>query len=86
MELNRDNFRAIRSYNFRRRSIQKQCRDELNQILVEAPSKTSIIEGMVSSIMVVVHSRTNFLKVFEIQWLFQNHEFCVRTDIDKIVM
>ena len=42
MELNREHFRAIISYNFRRGLTQKQCIDELNSISgEEAPSRTS---------------------------------------------
>ena len=43
MELNRENFRAIIFYNFRRGLTQQQCIDELNSIFGdEAPSRTSV--------------------------------------------
>ena len=43
MELNREHFRAIISYNFRRRLTQQQCINEPNSIFGdEAPSRTSV--------------------------------------------
>ena len=43
MELNREHFRAIISYNFRRWLTQQQCIDELNSIFGdETPSRTSV--------------------------------------------
>lgn len=43
MELNREHFRAIIFYNFRRGLTQQQCLDELNSIFGdEAPSRTSV--------------------------------------------
>ena len=43
MDLNREHFRAIIFYNFRRISTQQQCIDELNSIFGdEAPSRTSV--------------------------------------------
>ena len=43
MELNRELFRAIISYNFRRGLIQQPCIDELNSIFGdEAPLRTSV--------------------------------------------
>ena len=43
MELNREHFRAIIFYNFRRGLIQQQCIEEHNSIFNdEAPSRTSI--------------------------------------------
>ena len=43
MELNREYFRAIISYNFRRGLTQQQCIDELNSIYGdEASSRTSV--------------------------------------------
>ena len=43
MELNREHFRAIIFYNFRRELTQQQCLDELNSIFGdEAPSRTSV--------------------------------------------
>ena len=43
MELNREHFRAIIFYNFRRGLTQQQCIDELNSIFgVEVPSRTSV--------------------------------------------
>ena len=43
MELNRENFRVIIFYNFRRGLSQQQCIDELNSIFDdEAPSRTSV--------------------------------------------
>lgn len=43
MELNREHFRAIIFYNFRRGLTQQQCMDELNSIFGdEAPSRTSV--------------------------------------------
>ena len=43
MEYNREHFRAIIFYNFRREWTQQQCIDEFNSILGdEAPSRTSI--------------------------------------------
>ena len=42
MKLNREHFRAIYFYNFRRVLTQRQC-DELNSIFgAEAPSRTSV--------------------------------------------
>ena len=83
MELNREHFRAIIFYNFRRGLTQQQCIDELNSIFSdEAPSTTSIyfcilflavklyqgpvfIDGLVNSTEVLVHSKTNFMKVVQ---------------------
>ena len=43
MELNREHFRAIIFYNFRRKLTQQQCIDELRSIFAkEAPSRTSV--------------------------------------------
>ena len=43
MELNRENFRAIIFYNFRRGLTQQQCIDEFNSIFRdEAPLRTSV--------------------------------------------
>ena len=43
MELNREHFRAIIFYNFRRGLTQQQCMDRLNSIFGdEAPSRTSV--------------------------------------------
>ena len=43
MKLNREHFRAIIFYNFRRGLTQQQCIDELNSIFgYEAPSRTSV--------------------------------------------
>ena len=43
MELNREHFRAIIFYNFRRGFTQQQCINELNVIFGnEAPSRTSV--------------------------------------------
>ena len=43
MELNREHFRAVIFYNFRRALIHQQCIDELNSIFGdEAPSRTSV--------------------------------------------
>ena len=43
MELNREHYRAIIFYNFRRGLTQQQCIDELNSIFGnEAPSRTSV--------------------------------------------
>ena len=43
MELNREHFRAIIFYNFRRGLTQQQCMDELNSIFGdEGPSRTSV--------------------------------------------
>ena len=43
MKLNREHFRAIIFYNFRRGLTQQQCIDELNSIFGdEAPSKASV--------------------------------------------
>ena len=43
MELNREHFRAIILYNFRRGLTQQQCIHELNSIFSdEAPSRTSV--------------------------------------------
>ena len=43
MELNREHFRAIIFYNFRRVLTQQQCIDEINSIFGdEAPSRTSV--------------------------------------------
>ena len=43
MKLNREHFRAIIFYNFRRGLTQQQCIDELNSIIGdEAPSRASV--------------------------------------------
>ena len=43
MKLNREHFRAIIFYNFRRGLTQQQCSDELNSIFGdETPSRTSV--------------------------------------------
>ena len=45
MELNREHFRAIIFYNFRRVLTQQQCIDELNSIFGdEVPSRTSVYQ------------------------------------------
>ena len=62
MELNREHFFAITFYNFRRGLTQQQCVDELNSIFGdEAPPRTT---------EVVVHSKTNFMKIVQNQLLF----------------
>ena len=68
MELNCERFYAIIFYNF-----QQQCIDGLNSIFGdEAPSKTSVYRWcMVNSTAIVVHSKTNFVKVFQNQLLFR---------------
>ena len=64
MELNRKHFRVIIFFNFRRVLTQQQCIDELKSIFDdETPSRTSFIDGTVNSIEVVVHSKTNFVKI-----------------------
>ena len=48
MELNREHFRVIFFYNFRRGLTQQQCIDELNSIFgEEAPTRTSFYGMMV---------------------------------------
>ena len=72
MELNREHFRAIIFYNYRRGLTQHQCSDELNSIFgVEALSSTSIYRFIVNSTQVVVHSKTNFVKVVQNQLLLR---------------
>ena len=71
MELNREHFRAIIFYNFRRGLTQQQCIDELNSIFDnEVPSRTIVYRwGMVNSTEDVFHSKTNFVKVVQNQLL-----------------
>ena len=65
MKINREHFRAIIFYNFRRGLTQQQCTDELNSIFGdEAPSM--FIDGMI-----VVHSKTNCVKVVQNHFLFR---------------
>ena len=72
MELNREHFRAIISYNFRRELTQQHCIDELNSIFGDkAPSSTSVCDGMVNSTEVVVHFKMNYVKVVKNQLLFR---------------
>ena len=63
MELNREHFRAIIFYNIRRGLTQQQC-------IIER-SLSVFIDGMVNSTEVVVHSKTNFVKVVRNQFLFR---------------
>ena len=66
MELNREHFCAIIFYNFRRGLTQQQCIDELNSIFGdEAPQEPVFIDGILNSTDVVVHSKTNFVKVVQ---------------------
>ena len=62
MELNRERFRAIIFYNFRHGLTQQQCIDE----------GPVFVDGMVNSTEVVVHSKTNFVKVVQNQLLFRD--------------
>ena len=65
MELNREHFRAIIFYNFRRGLVQQQCIDELNSIFGnEAPSRTSVYRWY-------GEFKTNFVKVVQNQLLFR---------------
>ena len=60
MELNREHFRAIIFYNFRRGLTKQQCIDELNLILGnEAPSRISVYRWYGE--FKVVHSKTNYV-------------------------
>ena len=69
MKLNREHFRAIIFfYNFRRSLTQQQCIDEFNSIFGDG---SVFIGGMVNSAEVVVHSKTNFVKVVQNQLLLR---------------
>ena len=70
MELNREHFRAI-IYNFRRGLTQQKCIDELNSIFGDETPSKAIMGGMVKSTEVVVHSKTNFVKIVQNQLLFR---------------
>ena len=61
MELNREHFRVIIFYNFRRGLTQQQCINELN----------SIFGNEATSAEVVVLTKTNFVKVVQNQLLFR---------------
>ena len=62
-ELNREHFRAIIFYNFRRGLTQQQCIDELNSIFGnEAPSRTSVYRWSRITL-----SKTNSVKVVQNQ-------------------
>ena len=72
MELNREHFRAIIFYNFRRRLTQQQFINKLNSIFAMKLHQGPVfIDGMLNSAKVVVHSKTNFVKVVQNQLLFQ---------------
>ena len=89
MELNREYFRTIIFYNFRRGLTQQHCIDERNSIFGdEAPSRTRpvFIDGMVNSTEVVVHSTTNFEKVVQNQLLFRKPLMMCGNWYSKIVM
>ena len=62
MKLNREHFRVIIFYNFRGVWTQQQCIDE----------GPVFVDGMVNSTEVVVHSKTNFVKVVQNQLLFRD--------------
>ena len=70
MKLNREHYRAIIFYNFRRGLTQQQCNDELNSIL-KLHQGPAFIDGMVDSTQIVVHSKTNFVNVLKKQLLFR---------------
>ena len=71
MELNREHFRAIIFYNFRCGLTQQQCTDELNPFLaMKLHQEPVFIDGTANSTEVVVHSKTNFMKVVQNQLLF----------------
>ena len=73
MKLNREHIRAITFYNFRRGLTQQQCIDKLNSIIGDEAQGPVFIDGMVNLTEVVVHSKTNFVKVVQNQLLFRNH-------------
>lgn len=71
MEFNHKHFHAIIFCDFRRGLTWQQCIDELNLILGnEVPSRSNVFDGMVNAIGIVDHSKRNFVKVVQNQWLF----------------
>ena len=76
---------AIIFYNFRRGLTQQQCIDKLNSIFSdEAPSV--FIDGILNSTEVVVHSKTNFVKVVQNHLLFRKPLMLWANGYCKIVM
>ncbi len=72
MELNREHYRAIIFYNFRRGLTQQQYIDELNSTFGdEAPSRASVYRGSPNSIMAVVFATMKLVKVVQNQLLFR---------------
>ena len=72
MELNREHFCAITFLNFRRRLTQQQCIDDLIIFFAMKLHQGPVFsDGMVNSTDVVVHSKTNFVKVVQNHLLFQ---------------
>ena len=69
MELNCKHFLAIIFNNFRRGLTQQQCNDALNSILSDQGQVFT--EGMVNSTEIVVHYKTNLVKVVQNQLLFR---------------
>ena len=69
MELNREHFRAIIFYNFRRGLTPQQCIAELNSIFGDEGPVS--LDGMVNSTEVMVHSKTKYVKVVQNQLLFR---------------
>ena len=73
MELNREHFRGIIFYTIRRGLTQQQCIEGLNSIFwgLKLHQEPVFIDGMVNSTKVIVHSKTNFVKVVQNQLLFR---------------
>ena len=74
MELKREHFRANIFYNFRRGLINTTTViDELNYILAMKLHQGPVfIDGMVNSTEVLVHSKTNFVKVVKNKFVVQS--------------
>ena len=85
MELNREHFRAIIFYSFRRALTQQQCIDELNSIFGdEAPSRASVYRwyGVYNRGRISLH----FVKVVQNQLLFRKPLTLYTNSYCKIVM
>ena len=82
MELNCEYTLAIIFYNFR-----QKCIDELKQqfLAIKLHQGPVFIDGMVNSTKVVVHSKTNIVKVVQSQLLFQKPLIILHNTVLKIV-
>ena len=87
MELNREHFSAIIFYNFRCRLLNNSALMNLIQFLaMKLYQGLVFIDGMMNSIEVVVHSKMNFVKVVQNQFLFRKPLMMYANCYCKIVM